>query len=375
MAKRRTGKTKPPRLGDVLVEHGLITREQRREALARQKETDQRLGEVLVEQGTLTRDELNWALGNLLGVPYVELDPQTLDPALVRAVPAELLRRYQVVPMVQVGEELTLAMADPTDSQAAADVAAVTGARVKPAMADADAVADALDALAPAESRPAEPRLSIPRSRKRKPSAEELLADPSGEALIQHHLREACKQGADEVLFEPAEDVFGVRYRVHGALKDQASYPASFLGTVVTRLKLMAGLELEGGALFQEGQAALDMEGRALELLASVYATVHGPGARIQIRAKRAEPWAVGKLGFGEEALAALRRAAAAPAGLLVVCGPRRSGCSTTLYALLAEMGAAARRVVTLQDFTSYRFAEATQIEVPRGPDYDRVVS
>jgi len=375
MAKRPKRKTRPSRLGDLLVSHGLITRDQRREALQRQKQTERRLGEILVEQGTLTRDELNWALGNLLGVPYVELEASMVDPELTRSVPADLLRRYQAVPMIQVGNELTLAMADPTDSQAIADIGAVTGTDVKVAMADPEAVADTLAELAPEKPQAAEPRIEIRRSaKKRSPTPEQLLADPSGALLLQHHLRQAHKQGADEILFQPSADAFRVRYRVHGSLADCGTYPTSFLPNVVTRLKLTAGLDLEGDILFQEGQVALDLEGRALELFASVYATVHGPGARIQLRAKRAEPWPLSKLGYEKSAQASLRRAAAAPAGLVAVCGPRRSGCSTTLYALLRQAASESRRTVTIESATSYRYADATQIEVGPGPDYHAVV-
>lgn len=375
MAKRRKGQVKPSRLGDLLVSHGLITRDQRRKALQKQKQTSKRLGEILVEEHILTRDELNWSLGNLLGVPYVELDAQMVDPDLAASIPAELLRRYQAVPMIQVGNEITIAMADPTDAQAIADIGAVTGAEVKVAMADAEAVADTLDELAPEAPQAREPHIEIAPSKKRSPTPDEILADKSGALLIHHHLRQGHKQGADEILFQPAEDVFRVRYRVHGALVECAAYPISFLPTVVTRLKLMASLDLEGDILFQEGQVALDIEGRALELLASVYATVHGPGARILLRAKRAEPWPLSKLGFEKAPLASLRRTAHAPSGLVVVCGPRRSGCSTTLYALLAEAASAERRLVTIQHTTSYRCPDATQIEVPHGPEYHGVVS
>ena len=375
MAKRRKKQAKPSRLGDLLVSHGLITRDQRRQALQKQKQTSKRLGEILVEEHILTRDELNWALGNLLGVPYVELDAQMVDSELVASLPAELLRRYQAVPMIQVGNELTVAMADPTDTQAIADLGAVTGSEVKLAMADADAVAATLDELAPEITPPPEPHIEITSSRKRAPKTEEILADTSGTTLIRHHLRRAHKQGADEILFQPTEDAFRVRYRVHGSLVECATYPVAFLPTVVTRLKLMAGLDLEGDILFQEGQVALDIEGRALELLASVYATVHGPGARILLRARRAEPWPLDKLGFAKGPLASLRRAAHAPSGLIAVCGPRRSGCSTTLYALLAEAASTERRLLTIQHTTSYRYADATQIEVTNGPEYQGVVS
>jgi type IV pilus assembly protein PilB len=363
-------KPKPQRLGEVLVEYALITREQRRSALEKQKDSGKRLGEILVEDGVLTRDELNWALGNLLGIPYVELDASMVDPEAVRAVPMELLRRYRAVPMIRFGNELTVALADPTDSQAVADISAVTGAEVKLAMADAAAVEEVLGKLAATTPRAAQPPVQLPAGSRRPPSREEMLADLSGTTLVQHHLRRACQQGADEILFQPAGETFRVRYRVHGRFVDDASCPASFLPTVVTRLKLMAGLELETGAVFQEGQVPLEMEGRALEMLASVYATVHGPGARIRIRAKRAQPWPLSKLGFERAAMAQLRRAAAAPSGLVVACGPRRAGCSTTLYALLREAASPERHVVTLQSFTTCRYPDATQLELPYGAEY-----
>ncbi len=372
MAQRR--KTKPSRLGELLVAHGLITRDQRRTALLKQKETSQRLGEILVGEAMLTRDELNWALGNLLGVPYVELEPAMVDPVAFRSLPIELLRRYHAVPLIQVGHELTLAMADPTDTQALADVEAVTGSEVKVAMADSAAIEDTLDALA--AGRPAAERHIELRPEGRKPpSPMDLVADPSGSLLVQHHLRGAYQQGAGEILFQPGEAAFRVRYRIHGAVSEGASYPIAFLPNVITRLKIMANLPIESDLVFQDGRMAIDIGGKAVELVASVYTTVHGPGAQITLRAKRAEPWPLVRLGFGRPALASLRRASRAPSGLIVVCGPRRSGCSTTLYALLAAAAAPERHLVTIESSTAYRFADVTQLEVPRGPSYFNVVS
>jgi len=371
MAQRR--KTKPSRLGELLVAHGLITREQRRTALLRQKETSQRLGEILVGEGMLTRDELNWALGNLLGVPYIELEPSMVDPDAFRALPIDLLRRYHAVPLIQVGRELTVAMADPTDTQAIADVEAVTGSNVKVAMADSAAVDETLDALAAARPT-AERRIELRPASRKPPSPAELLADGSGTLLFQHHLRGAYQQGADEILFQPGESAFRVRYRIHGSLTEGASYPIAFLPNVMTRLRILASLHLESDLVFQDGRIALDIGGKAVELLASVYATLHGPGARITLRAKRSEPWPLVRLGFDRPALASLRRASRAPSGLIVVCGPRRSGCSTTLYALLAAAATPERHLVTIEATTAYRFADATQLEVPYGPSYLKVL-
>ena len=375
MAQRRKPKPKPRRLGDVLLEHGLLTREQRRAALQQQKSSGKRLGQILTEERILTRDELNWALGSLLGIPYVELDARSIDPEAVRLIPPDLLRRYQAVPMVRFGNELTVAMADPTDTQAIADFGAVAGAEIKVAMADAAAIEEVLNALAAEAPRAPQARIQLQKAGRRPLSREELLADASGTALVQHHLRRAYQEGAEEILFQPGHETFRVRYRIHGRLVDDASYPAAFLPNVVTRLKLMTHLNLEDGVVFQEGQVPLDIEGRALEIVASVFSTVDGPGARIRIRAKRAEPYPLAKLGLDEATVACLRRAASAPAGLIVACGPRRAGCSTTLYAVLADRPAAERRVITLQGFTACCYADATQIEVPYGPEYLAVLA
>ena len=375
MGKRREAESKALRLGEVLVSHGLITREQRRQALQRQKHTAQRLGEILVAEGLLTRDELNWALGSLLGVPYVELDASMVDRNLVAAVPAELLRRCQAMPMVRVEDVVTVAMADPTDGQAVADIESVLGANVQVAMADSENIEATLAALAADAPAPAELRVELPRAPKRAPSTRELLDDTSGKRFIHHHVRRACRQGADEILIQPRDgESFRVRYRVHGRLVDEASYPTPFLGTVIARLKLLAKLGLAPGQLFQDGRVTLDVDGKTLEAVASVYATIHGPGARVRLIAPPAEPRALKGLGFERAALAALRRAATAPSGLILACGPRASGCSTTLYAVLREIPPGERDIVTLERTTACRYPDATQLQVRAQSEYLRAL-
>lgn len=250
------------RLGDVLVANGLITREQRRAALREQRLSRRRLGQVLIDQGVLTRDQLNWALGHLLGIPYVEPEAQAIDPDLVAAVSRDLLRRHEAVPMVKIGDELTVAMADPTDARAVEEIQAATGARVRVAVADAAAVHRVLDAMAP-RAAPGPPHA------------------------------------------EPAR---------RGALPPPVS-------------------------------------------------------------AVLAAPWELGAMGFAKGDVARLRRAARAREGLLVVCGPRRSGCSMTLYALLRAAGLKRRLAVTLEAAAKLRCAEATQLEARRREDYFAALS
>lgn len=368
MTKRHEARVR--RLGDVLVEHGLITREQRRSALRKQRHFGGRLGEILVHDAVLTRDQLNWALGNLLRIPYVELDAPAIDPELLASVPLDLLRRCQAVPVVRLGSELSVAMADPTDLQALEDIQAATGAQVRVAMADPAAVQRVLSVLAERAARPAPRSIRLPAERERRPSRSDILGDPSGATLVKHHLLLAVSRGADEVLIEPADGVLRVRCRAHRHALADAEYPASLLATVVHRLKLMAGMDISSGALVQQGEAELEAPGKAWSLLVSVTAGMQGPSARIELRPSRGDARPLGRLGFDAATLARLRQAAKARAGLAIACGPLGSGCSTTLYALARVAAAQGRQVVAVEGRASLRCAWATQVEASGDETY-----
>ncbi|MBM4041379.1 MAG: hypothetical protein FJ290_22995 [Planctomycetes bacterium] len=364
MPRNQPGKAR--RLGDVLVEHGLITAAQRRAALKEQRASGGRLGEILVRDGLLSRDQLNWALGNLLHIPYVRPDVASIDPGLLSMVPLEVLRRCEAVPMALVGDDLTVAMADPTDVQAVEALrAAAPSARVHVAMADAAAVHQALNAVAERGLVRPRPRIAL-RTRTEGPvSRRDILADTTGNALLRRHLLAAVAAGADEVLLQRAADALRVRTRLRGRVVERATYPAALLPFVVHRLRLLAGLDLASVAPVQEREVALDVDGRCLDARVSIYATLHGPAARLDLRRRAGTPWPLNRLGFDRATAARLQRIARAPAGLVVVCGPQRSGCSTTLYALLRAARTPGRHLATVEQAASHLWPEATQLEAP----------
>lgn len=355
------------RLGEVLVEHGLITREQRRAALRKQKESGGRLGEILVREGMLSRDKLNWALGHLLGIPYVHPEAAAIAPELLAAAPLELLQRCQAVPMARVGDELTVAMADPTDGQAVADLHVVTGARIRPAMADPAAIHAVLDALSAREA-PLRPALALDAGHEG-PAHRELAADPSGLAILRHHLARALAFGADELLVGPARGRMLVRCRRLRRVVDSARYPAPLLPAVIGRLRLLAGIEDSGEPVSEGRLAATDAQRRAFDILVHLYAGSGGPAARLVCRPAAPAPRTLGSLGFGDDALAALRRAAAAPSGLVVACGPLGAGCSTTLHALLAAAPQGCH-AVALERRSTHRSPRAVQLEAAEPAAY-----
>ncbi|MBM4041530.1 MAG: hypothetical protein FJ290_23770 [Planctomycetes bacterium] len=357
------------RLGDVLVEHGLITRAQRRAALRAQKRSGGRLGEVLVSRGTLSRDQLNWALGNLLHIPYVQPDPAAIDPALIAAVPLELWRRCQAVPMARVGDELTVAMADPTDLEAIEAIASAAGVPVKAAMANAAAIERAVGALGGGSAARLTQAALLPRG-VRLPSRREVLGDPSAVTLVRRHLLDAVRRGADEVIFRPAGDCLVAHTRLRRHAINEASYPIALLGAAIERVRALAGFAAGADAAFQERAVALEIEGCALEVAVSLYQGIQGPRARVRVRPLRQEPRPLGELGFDAQTAARLERAARARAGLIVVCGPERSGCSTTLYALLRAAAAPGLHAVTLERAVRHTWAVATQLEVQDAARY-----
>ncbi len=373
MTRNEPGKVR--RLGDVLVEHGLITAAHRRAALREQRASGGRLGEILVRDGVLSRDQLNWALGNLLHIPYVRPDLASIDPSLFSMIPLEVLRRCEAVPMALVGDDLTVAMADPTDVQAVEALrAAAASARVHVAMAEAAVVHQVLAAVAQRDvSRPL-PRIALRARSEGAVSRRDILADTTGNALLRRHLLDAVQAGADEVLLQGAGDALRVRTRLRGRVVEKASYPAALLPFVVHRLRLLAGMDLASQAPVQARAVALDVDGRCLDVRVSVYAALHGPAARLELRRRAGTPWPLSRLGLDRATAARLQRAALAPAGLVVVCGPQRSGCSTTLYALLRAARTPGRHLVTVEQSACHVWPEATQLEA-QGAGYLETVA
>ncbi len=316
-----TGAAEPPaerpvadRLGAMLVAHGLITQEQLAAAIAAQSASGRRLGQILVDQGALSEDDLAWALSNQLGYPYIFLTADTIDAEAAHLLPEGFLRERRVLPILRFGQEMTLAMADPTDQRTVDEVVARTGLQVKRALALASNIESMLDRLFARGA-------GVPRQA------------PAEVQYLHFHLLQALQQGASEIHFDPGIDGQArVRYRLQGVLTDRPAQPAELHTAILRYLRLLTGLDDRPAG---RGTGVLTVGEVEVLLVAAFVPTAGGPAAAVAVYPRRSDPPDAESLGLREELLQPLRRALQSRRGVVLL------GCadpwlrSTLLHLLL----------------------------------------
>lgn len=320
------------RLGQILVGAGLVTGGQLARALAVQAERGGRLGQILVEQGSVSEDDVAWALSNQLGYPYVFLTPDIIDIEAARLLPEPFLRERRVLPILKFGQEMTLAMADPTDQSTVDDVVRRTGLEAKRSLALASNISEMLDHL----------------FARRDGTAVRTAAEAQ---YVQFHLVQALQQGASEVHFDPAAGGTGrVRYRIQGVLVDRASQSAELHGAILRHLRDLTGA---GEALVASAAGDVTVGGEAeIHLRAAFLPTVAGPAAAVALYRRRTDLPDLGPLGISEVSLRPLRDALTRARGVLLLGCRDRLLRSTLLHTLLAPTGG---KVWTFETLPVYR--------------------
>jgi type IV pilus assembly protein PilB len=310
--------TERDRLGDILVAAGLTSPEQLARAVTSQRSSGKRLGQILVEQGAVSEDDIAWALSNQLGYPYIFLTPDIIDEGAARALPDDFLRQRRILPILRFGEEMTLAMADPTDQRTVDEVAGRTRLAVKRALALGSNIEAMLDRLF------AGPRAA--------PDVE-VTAEAQ---YLQFHLVQALQQDATEIHFDPADEGQArVRYRLWGDLVDRAAQPAELHAAVLRHLRRLTGAGEEAAAV---AGTRVTVGGGELYLRAAFLPTAAGPAATLTLYPRRAEVPSLLPLGVPERTIGIVRKALGSARGLVLV------GCaddflrSTMLHALLPEI-------------------------------------
>jgi type II secretory ATPase GspE/PulE/Tfp pilus assembly ATPase PilB-like protein len=258
MARKRVGK-----LGEILVATSLISQEQLDRAIAAQAVTGKRLGQILIEQGAATEDDVAWALSNQLMYPYVFLSRDIIDDEAVRLLPETLLRERHILPIHRFGQQVTVAMADPTDQRTVDEVATQTGLQVNRAVALESNIEEMLRQL-PARDSKSRPRSGGPEAQ-----------------YLQFHLMHALQEGATEIHFDPAvEGQHRVRYRLQGVLVDRAGHPKELHDALIRHLAEFAGL---GAASAGTAAAAVTVAGIEARAVVSIVPAVSGPAAMIAL--------------------------------------------------------------------------------------------
>lgn len=359
-------KPKPKILGRLLLEARAVDEDALRQALDAQKESRERLGGILVRRGAATEADVARALATQLDLPYREppLAPETPATRLVRG---ELARRRSVLPLRLQGRRLEVVMADPLDLSAVDDLQFQTGRRVEPAVSTPTAVRDGLDQAYGddldrlVEALPAE-------LRENGDSPSDVLERATRAApvvrLVDRVLTQAVDQGASDIHVEETGGDVRVRYRVDGVLHRALDLPAAARRAVLSRIKVMAGMDISVRRRAQDGRLALAHGERRLTLRVSTLPVNGGEKAVVRILDPDAAPRSLDALGLAASDLRRVRALVARGEGVILASGPTGSGKSTTLFAALSEMDRSTQNVVTLEDPVEYRLAGANQVQV-----------
>ena len=367
------------RLVDVLIAKGLAAPEQLA-ALQAEARSGKRFGQLLIQQGILTEEALVGLLSQELGIPMLSLAKYRLDPTVARLIPERVARQHIVIPISRLGQRLVVAMADPLDLFAVEDLKALTQCAIDPVLAEAPEIERAIEQTyagmmpqfssppdAPAGSGVEKDSLSI-ESGELESAVQLLMAENASDVpavkVINLMLLEALRKRASDIHLEPLSDAVRVRYRVDGRLSDAHRFPKQAQSTILTRLKIMAGLDITESRLPQDGRFKVRLDVREVDFRVSVLPVVHGNKVVLRALDKANLSSGLEQLGFLPESLGPLADAVARPHGMILVTGPTGSGKSTTLYAMLQQLNQPTRNIITIEDPVEYQLNGATQVQV-----------
>ncbi len=357
------------RLGDILLEAKLITPDQLKSALEINKATGSPTGEVLVGLGFVTDEGIKRALSQQLGVPFVTLQELGIDTQVAKLMPEQMAKRYRAVPLRKSGTRLVVAMADPLNVFAIDDIQFTTGLEVDVVVMTEKDIDKAMNQAFQIQKIQAQ---VAQQAQEQQSSIVDLerqrLAQQSDDApivkLVNSIIEGALKERASDIHLEPHESNLRVRYRIDGALYDIMSTPAASSPAVISRLKIMAGMDIAERRIPQDGRVQTRQGDDEIDLRVSSLPTIHGEKIVIRVLRKSSINLGLHELGMDQQALELYRRMIRSPHGMLLVTGPTGSGKTTTLYSTLTAMNNPAKNVVTIEDPVEYRVEGINQVNV-----------
>jgi type IV pilus assembly protein PilB len=353
-------------LGALLIEEGLLTDAQLDAALAEQGRSGKPLGRLLIESGNISEAELVRTLARQVGLEFVDLSDRVADPSVSSLVSENLARRYQAIPIGWEDGKLIVAMADPSNVFAVDDIRAIAGAEVRTVVATAsqinetiekffrvDADVDAVVQAARDES--GDEDLS---------SVTELVEDAPIVKFVNMLVTQAVGDRASDIHVEPAEHDLRIRFRIDGVLHEMMRSPRSIQAGVISRLKVMADINIAERRIPQDGRISMKVGGRGIDLRVATLPTVYGEKVVMRILDKGQAVLRLEELGFLPETEERFESAYRRPYGAILVTGPTGSGKSTTLYATLNTLNSPDRNIITVEDPVEYRLPGINQVQI-----------
>ena len=368
------------KVGEYLLEAGLVTEDQLKEALRRQRQTKEPLGQILARAGFVAEGDVCRVLHQQLGLPIVDLQALAIDEAVIALVKEELAKRYTAIPVGKENQNtIRVAMADPLNASAMEDIRFQSGYFVRPVLAPPTEILEAITRYYHLDDSVGEVLENIIKS---DPGREvrELVEDAQEESLTANAaelaagspivrlanwiIARAVELRASDIHIEPQDKGVGVRVRVDGLLQDLERMPKWTQGALISRIKILAALDIAEKRVPQDGRFRVESEGRRIDLRVSTLPTLHGEKIVIRIVDQERAALRLDTLGLTPESLADIREFSGRPQGILIVTGPTGSGKTTLLYSILEQIHSVTKNIITAEDPIEHQVPGVNQVQV-----------
>lgn len=363
------------RLTEILINNKLITAENLKQALKVQETKGGRLSDIIVKLKFIKESELINALSEGLGLPLIDLKRFKIDLDIVKIIPVDIARHYQIIPISKMGDTITLAMADPLNIFAIDHVQSLTGFKINPIISSVVDINQTIELSYPdtasgiIDNLVKEMAVSsielIKEDADTTPSDQE-LGRISQEApvikVVNMILEESIKKKASDILVEPFDKKLRIRFRIDGILQEEKAPPKSMHASIVSRIKVMSELDISEHRLPQDGRFKIKILGRQVDFRVSVLPSSYGEKVALRILDKSQANLDMKTLGFSEYALETLGKVSLLPHGMILVCGPTGSGKTTTLYAILKSVDSPDKNIVTVEDPVEFQLEGINQV-------------
>lgn len=363
------------RLGDLLIEAGLITEEQLMGALASQRESHRRLGGELIASGVITETGLIETLCQQLGIDYVDLTNVTLPPELTQVLPRNLARKYDMCPVRATRDELVIAMVDPMNYIAQEEARAASRRRIIPVISHRAAIERAImqlygnEGAARAIEEMRSEQIGLGQAADDSMAANVIGGDDEAQSaptirLVNSIIERATTERASDVHLEPREGDMQVRMRVDGIMRNVLTVPRDLQGAVISRLKIMGGMNIAEHRVPQDGRANVRIKSKEIDLRISTLPTIYGESVVVRILDKSAALLSPEGIGLHGENYERYRHLVSSANGVILITGPTGSGKSSTMYTMIRERNTEQVKLITLEDPVEYNIDGVNQVQI-----------
>ncbi|MFC1808422.1 GspE/PulE family protein [Candidatus Omnitrophota bacterium] len=357
-------------LGEILVKRGNITKEQLDYAIAEQRDRGGYLGKVIIEMGYATHDEVCEALSNQLNIEYIKLSANKINKRAVYIFPDYIVKEYMVLPIDLKGDELTVAMTDPLNLYSIQTMKHVSGYKIIPVLTtEKDLEQHISKFFGPMrKAEVAMKEISVDNLEKEDEanvkSVEKTVSEAPVIRLVNSIINGAVDQSASDIHLEPQEDTMIVRYRIDGVLYDRMKIPKDLQANLISRIKIMSGMDIAEKRRSQDGRIGINHGKRFLDLRVSTLPIVYGEKTVIRILDKSSLLLGLDSLGMYNSQLNTFKSFLNKPYGIILVTGPTGSGKTTSLYAALNTLNTREKNIITVEDPIEYEIKGINQVQV-----------